>query len=202
MAYDVCKKAEEMTVKQSKSSLWYELRYGRVTASKIYEASRCKTADGSLVQGIFGATLSVDTPAMKRGRDIEDLVLREVAKTEGLQFKKCGIFLSAEHPTLGSSPDGINDQFCLEIKCPTTMKHINTYLKNNEITPKFKAQVQIQMHFCQKKESLFVVADPEFEKNGKYIKVIENYDAQYCANLIKQAETFWNHYVYSIFNQS
>ncbi|GBP98266.1 hypothetical protein EVAR_98948_1 [Eumeta japonica] len=35
---------EEETREQHKSKLWYELRYGRVTASRAYEFSRCKTS--------------------------------------------------------------------------------------------------------------------------------------------------------------
>lgn len=40
------------TVLQSKSSNWYKIRYGRITASRLYEASRCKTPDGSLSEVI------------------------------------------------------------------------------------------------------------------------------------------------------
>ena len=36
------------TVLQSKTTSWYKVRYGRITASRLYEASRCKTSDGSL----------------------------------------------------------------------------------------------------------------------------------------------------------
>lgn len=36
------------TVLQSKTTDWYKVRYGRITASRIYEASRCQTLDGSL----------------------------------------------------------------------------------------------------------------------------------------------------------
>lgn len=43
------------TSQQSLSSLWYEVRYGRITASIFYEVSRCKT-EGQLVEQIMGAT--------------------------------------------------------------------------------------------------------------------------------------------------
>ncbi|CAH2011300.1 unnamed protein product [Acanthoscelides obtectus] len=46
---------EEATRMQYKSSLWYEMRYGRITASKAHEVSVCHTPDGSLVATIMGA---------------------------------------------------------------------------------------------------------------------------------------------------
>ncbi|CAH1961609.1 unnamed protein product [Acanthoscelides obtectus] len=56
---------EEATRMQYKSSLWYEMRYGRITASKAHEVSVCHTPDGSLVATIMGAKIP-DTIAMKR----------------------------------------------------------------------------------------------------------------------------------------
>ncbi|KAL4719515.1 hypothetical protein ACJJTC_005005 [Scirpophaga incertulas] len=50
---------------QFKNNLWSELRYGRVTASKAYEVSRCQTNDGTLISIIMGGKIP-DTPAMKR----------------------------------------------------------------------------------------------------------------------------------------
>ncbi|KAI8426144.1 hypothetical protein MSG28_005094 [Choristoneura fumiferana] len=64
---------EEATRGQNKSSLWYEMRYGRITASKAHEVSVCHTPDGSLVATIMGAKVP-DTAAMKRGRNLEHSV--------------------------------------------------------------------------------------------------------------------------------
>ncbi|GBP79691.1 hypothetical protein EVAR_55827_1 [Eumeta japonica] len=64
-------KVKEETIEQSKSNLWFELRYGRITASKAYEVSRCKTADGTLVSLILGGKIP-ETKHMKRGRVLED----------------------------------------------------------------------------------------------------------------------------------
>ncbi|GBP35671.1 hypothetical protein EVAR_74996_1 [Eumeta japonica] len=70
-------KVKEETIEQSKSNLWFELRYGRITASKAYEVSRCKTADGTLVSLILGGKIP-ETKHMKRGRVLEDQVRRTV----------------------------------------------------------------------------------------------------------------------------
>ena len=62
---EMCAKAEKVTRGQSTSRDWYNLKFGRVTASKALEASRCNTADGSLVCGILGAKFA-ETSAIAR----------------------------------------------------------------------------------------------------------------------------------------
>lgn len=74
----VIRTIEEATRKQNKSSLWYEMRYGRITASKAHEASVCQTPDGSLVAAIMGAKIP-DTAAMQRGRNLELSVRKTVS---------------------------------------------------------------------------------------------------------------------------
>nr|CAI5831935.1 unnamed protein product [Callosobruchus analis] len=82
-----CVLIEQATKDQADSPLWFELRYGRITASMAHETSKCKTVDG-------------------------------VEKIKNVKIKKCGFFLSNEHPTLGASPDGVTDEHVIEIKCP------------------------------------------------------------------------------------
>ena len=84
------------------------LRYCRITASKVYEASKCNTIDGSLANTLFGANKLRDTKAMNRGRKLEPLVLREVHIKTKMDFKRCGLLLSADHPVFGASPDEIS----------------------------------------------------------------------------------------------
>lgn len=66
IAESVIQKVEELTREQSNSALWLELRYGRVTASRTFEVSRCKTSDGTLIALILGGKIP-DTQSMKRG---------------------------------------------------------------------------------------------------------------------------------------
>lgn len=51
-------------VDQVNSKLWHRLRQGRITASKLYEASQCAT-DGTLVQQILGGYKVPETEAIK-----------------------------------------------------------------------------------------------------------------------------------------
>lgn len=65
---------QKNTVEQASSKLWHNLRRARITASKIYEASRCKTSDGALVKMILGGYKVPETAAIKRGKFLENKV--------------------------------------------------------------------------------------------------------------------------------
>ncbi len=48
MSASECHEATKSTMAQSTESEWFCLRYGRITASILYQAAQCKTVDGSL----------------------------------------------------------------------------------------------------------------------------------------------------------
>ena len=50
MSMDLCNAAFCNTKDHSECSLWRDLRYCRITASKIFEVLRCKTVERSLVE--------------------------------------------------------------------------------------------------------------------------------------------------------
>lgn len=67
-------KIERETQDQSINNSWFEMRYGRITASKVYEASKCNTTDGTLVKQILGSSKVKLSKAMKRGIHLEEQV--------------------------------------------------------------------------------------------------------------------------------
>lgn len=71
MSQDSCTEAEAKTRNQRNDILWHEFRFGRITASNLYETSRCQTPEGCLVNRIIGAAKLYDTIYMKRGRILE-----------------------------------------------------------------------------------------------------------------------------------
>ncbi|CAH2001287.1 unnamed protein product [Acanthoscelides obtectus] len=120
---------EEATRMQYKTSLWYEMRYGRITASKAHEVSVCHTPDGSLVATIMGAKIP-DTIAMKRCRSLELSVRKTISTTLNKKIRTCGLYVCQDNPMLAASPDGLLKDAIVEIKCPTKAKAKNNYLKN------------------------------------------------------------------------
>lgn len=75
---DLLKTIEEKSRNQSEAPYWFEMRYGRVTASKIFEVSRCTTPDGSLVSRILGLGSFKGNLATRRGIKLEQDVIQKV----------------------------------------------------------------------------------------------------------------------------
>ncbi|KAJ8684569.1 hypothetical protein QAD02_020361 [Eretmocerus hayati] len=195
-----CMHANKMTVNQSNSVSWFHLRYGRLTASIIMAAAKCQTLDGSLVENIL-STMDYDSPAMKRGRELESEVLKLVGdvlmkKYNESAVKKCGLLLNRQYPALGASPDGLTENAVIEIKCPTKEKTKKNYYDLDGIRPKYKAQIQLQMLFAGKSKGYFCVADPKFEKNRHITIIIEKYDKEFTMKVIKVAMDFWDRAVF------
>ncbi|XP_074115709.1 uncharacterized protein LOC141538231 [Cotesia typhae] len=78
MSPDLCDNIEKETQNQPDCDLWFSLRYGRITASKAYEASRCNTPNGTLVELLVGGQKLRNTKAMERGKELEAIVLQQV----------------------------------------------------------------------------------------------------------------------------
>lgn len=71
MTEEACEKALKLTVEQCNSNIWHELRYARITASKIYEVVHYKTAPGSLIDQITGGLQVRESKAVIRGKNLE-----------------------------------------------------------------------------------------------------------------------------------
>lgn len=200
MTTDVCTSVVKATVGQAKSPLWHALRFARVTASKAYSVAIASGQPNStLVMSIIGATKLKDTAAMKRGRELEPEVLRQLERHVGI-IEQSGIILDGDFPVLGASPDGITTDglAIVEVKCPTNEKSFRRYIKRDG-TPAAKhlAQLQLLMHMARKNVALFCVADPNFEHN-KHIQITKvKYDATYCTELIKKCMHFWKQTVFN-----
>ncbi|KAF4520569.1 hypothetical protein B566_EDAN011122 [Ephemera danica] len=186
------------TVKQSESTLWRELRYARVTASKLHEVAQCNTAYGTLVKLLLGATKIKDNKYLKRGRDLEPEVLNEVQKCLGARILKTGIVLHPDFPLLGASPDGVTKDFIIEIKCPFNSKSQKKYIdSNNEPALKHKLQMLLQMRLCDKQYGYFCVADCEFETSKNVTIVKLDRDDTFLAPYISKATAFWEKNIFT-----
>lgn len=201
MTQDKCTEVEINTRDQNNSFLWHELRYGRITASILYEATRCKTTDGSLVFKILGAHKKFDTEAMERGRRLEKLVIKEAEKKFKKKLIPTGFYLIQQFPVIGASPDAREDDFVVEVKCPSEEKSIKNFLLNGKITPQYHAQIQLQMFAAGTQKGLFCVADPKFEENKIFYHDWINFDSNYVDALLKKSINFWKKNVFVKLNK-
>jgi hypothetical protein len=186
-----CEEAALAIVEQSDCPLWHELRYARITASKAYEAAHCKVFDGTLTETIIGASKLIDTDAMNRGRLLESEVIKVVKQNKKINIKKCGIILNPLYPIMGASPDGESADYSIEIKCPSSQKSMSYIGKNNKISAKCMAQVQLQTHFSNKMKGLFCVGHSDFETSNNVTILEVDYDKKLCENLIEKCTLFW-----------
>lgn len=197
MTDELCQKIAYDTKNQSSNSAWFELRYGRITASKIYDAVHTKATDGSFVNTVIGAHKVVQTKAMKRGLLLESAVVKAVEKKVGRKIKQTGLILNRSYPEFGATPDGIADDCVIEIKCPSSNRSYHQYiLKNGSISQKYNAQIQLQMFFLNMRKALFCVADPEFEKNNNVTILEVSYDSVFLNNLLEKARKFWKNVIF------
>lgn len=91
MSDDICKRIFEDTKDQSAKSQWYYLRFGRITASRIFETSRCNTYDGVLVGSIMGSRAFKGNAATRRGQKLESEIFDLLKSEKYHTIEKCGI---------------------------------------------------------------------------------------------------------------
>ncbi|XP_055525707.1 uncharacterized protein LOC129718692 [Wyeomyia smithii] len=199
MVHAVCAELESVTKHQSACSKWHLLKFGRVSASKIYEASRCKTPDRSLVCSILGQ-LSISTEAMRRGLRLEGKVVT-IIKKHYPNVRRCGFFLNPIYPTFGALPDAVNATTVFEIKSPSKKKNTAYYINDaDELTDKVKSQIQLQMIIANGGKGVLVLVLPGFESSRKPEKFVqfheEEQDVNYITCVMKDSYKFWAANVY------
>ncbi len=104
-----------------------KFRYRRPTGSKFHGAAQCKMKDGILTDLVLGAKLR-DNPYMKRGRTLESQVVEVVERKLGMTFNSSCLMLDPSTNLFGASPDAINKDFVVEIKCLSSDKTVNNYI--------------------------------------------------------------------------
>ncbi|GLV43867.1 hypothetical protein CBL_11553 [Carabus blaptoides fortunei] len=126
-----CIEIEQKTRGQSSNNLWFDLRAGRITASKFKAV--CKTdlnkPSLSLLRSIcYPKNYSFATRATKYGCSHEKDAIqsyreRMMGTHQNFAIKEVGLVLNPQHPYFGASPDSLIrcdccGQGCLEVKCP------------------------------------------------------------------------------------
>lgn len=162
MTSDRCLKVYNETVEQSSKAEWFYQRFGRITASTLYEVSRCDTADGSLVTSILGARKFKGYAATKRGLKLETEVFN-LLKKQYPDIRNCGIVLRPDMPIFGACPDGITDTYVFEIKCPSKEETVSNYVRSGVLQNKvfFKCNCKC---ICAENEEVFYVLQIQIKK--------------------------------------
>ncbi|XP_060771536.1 uncharacterized protein LOC132882266 [Neoarius graeffei] len=147
---------EEETRKQAKSKLWFQMRAGRVTASRFKAAARTDPANPSkslIKQICYPQAYKFTSAATEWGCQHENEA-RNVYKAHvamqhrDFMVEDSGLIINPDYPHLGASPDGkIKCSCCgmgiLEIKCPHCKRGASVVFSNSKSsTGMFRPEVR------------------------------------------------------------
>jgi len=171
------------TRNQNESELWLLLRREMLTASNFGTVCRMRptTSCAATVKNILYPP-SIDTAALRYGRDNEEIARQELAMKLNKEIKHCGLFIDTKNPFLGASSDGvIEENGLVEIKCPLSAEYL-TAEKAIETLPSLKNifdkknphemnrnhryfyQIQGQLNITQREYCIFAVWTPKSMK--------------------------------------
>jgi putative phage-type endonuclease len=167
---------------EQRSPEWYKFRLGRITASRVKDLmTRVKYGESKYKEN-YRLELAIErltkqqavvvplNDAMRDGIEREPEARDYFSTRLNLDVKEVGAY---QHPTIrnaGASPDGIvsdgNQEFTLEIKCPTPLVHARNLLAK-ELPNQYKHQVHFQMCCAGVNGAYWVSYNPEFPKQTK-----------------------------------
>jgi putative phage-type endonuclease len=184
-----------------RSPEWFAARCGSLGASQLADAlaktksgwgaSRANLRAKLVVERLTGQQEeSFTSAAMQWGVDKEEEARIAYSFLTGRNVVEVGLY---KHPTIiGShaSPDGlVDDNGCLEIKCPNSATHIET-LKSNQVAHKYLLQMQWQMACADRQWCDFVSFDPRMPDHlTLYVQRVER-DNDMLAILEAEVSTF------------
>ncbi len=189
---------------QQRTEEWYQMRLGKVTASRIYDiVNKTKKGDYTQKREDYMNELLCERltgrheetyihSAMQRGIDLEAQA-RQIYELETANDVTEIAFVP--HPRIemsGASPDGlIDDDGLIEIKCPKTSTHLD-FLNRKEPKLEYICQMQWQMACTGRKWCDFVSYDNRLPENLAYHSIRVFRDDDFIADLEKEVIKFLN----------
>jgi hypothetical protein len=118
---------EKLTREQREEGLWFRVREGRLTGSRVGKIMwhiNTKRFPVSLFKTLFDMYNAGGSRSIQHGTSNELCAIKEYEKMFNCTVDKCG-FVLHENGIIGSSPDGLVGQdIVCEFKCPLTMARI------------------------------------------------------------------------------
>lgn len=186
---------------EQRSSEWHAARLGKLTASRIADATaRTKSGWGASRANLMAelvcerltgtAAERFVNGAMQHGIDTEPEARAAYEFELGVTVQEVGFI---DHPAIdmaGASPDGfVNSDGLLEIKCPQSAQHIETLL-TKQVPEKYIKQMQWQMACTGRAWCDYCTHDPKMppELQTWILRVLR--DDKMIAELEKEARLF------------
>lgn len=192
---------DDMVRIEQGTDAWRAMRLGKVTASKIadatartesgWSASRANYMADLISERLTGASRDGFTnAAMQWGTDMEPEARRVYEFMHDVDVDQVAFVDHPSIPNSGASPDGlVGTDGLIEIKCPNTATHIKTLL-GAEIDGKYIKQMQWQMTCTGRKWCDFVSYDPRMpERMQMHIRRV-HYDATMVLSMEEEISEF------------
>lgn len=146
-----------------RSDLWYAIRIGKWTGSTIIELLKGKTT--------VPEASDYDNLYMKRGRMLENLAIEAYRINEvGVnKIKSPGFVTNSKYPNAGCSPDSLDGNILLEVKCLNGEHHED--LVRGIIPPQYMAQIQFGLMITGHKYAKLIAYNPDSENSLAVIPV-------------------------------
>jgi putative phage-type endonuclease len=186
---------------EQRSSEWFAARLGKLTASRIADATaRTKSGYGSSRANLMAELVCERLTgqqgeryingAMQHGIDTEPEACSAYEFELGVTVEKVGFL---DHPSIdmaGASPDGlVGSEGLVEFKCPQSAAHIETLL-SKQVPEKYVKQMQWQMACTGRKWCDFATYDPRMPQELQLWILRVMRDEKMIAELEKEARAF------------
>ena len=177
---------------------WFQLRSGKVTASKVADILAKKTGRQNYlielalqrVTGVIEESYIND--AMQWGVDNEGAARVAYEVTSGNFVDQIPFFDHLTIPNFGCSPDGlVGGEGLVEIKCPNSSTHWS-YVKANKPPEKYVIQMQAQMACTGRKWCDFVSYDPRMPERSQLLIVRVPRDDKFIETMEAEIKQFLN----------
>lgn len=117
---------------------WHRARSGRVTGTSLKQA--VSKNNMTLLYELIAERMTepeiieINSPAVLRGKELEPIALRKYSQRSGINFEQTGMLISDEIDWFGLSPDAVVREGGhiiggLEIKCPSSKKHVEYLIR-------------------------------------------------------------------------
>jgi len=153
---------------------WHALRKDKWTGSRAIKLLQGKPLpdDSSTYQNA----------AMRRGSILEGVAIREYERMADTSVLRPGFVTNTLYPNAGYSPDGIEGDILLEVKCLNGMRHIA--LAGGKIPLEYQVQIYFGMVICGLKKAKLLAFNTEYEQQLTVIDI--KYDKVITANIRKK----------------
>lgn len=168
---------------QQGSEEWQQIRAGKYTGSNAHKLLRYGAIDYALTEaGAFGGNFYT-----KRGHVLEDEAIELYEQIYGRQVERPGFITNDKYTICGYSPDGVDDQILLEVKCFNQKRHMTIY--KGDIPLEILAQIHFGLMITELKQARLLIYNPDLEIPFAFkaidIKSNRNIQANFKRKLMK-----------------